>query len=101
MPDYAGDGRPGVLLAGVRPGSAAEQAGLRRGDLLVELSGARTIRDIHDFMYVLQRAKPGEKTTAVVVRDGQKVSLEVTFGGTKTVKAAPPHPGWARPCSVR
>ena len=34
-------------------------------------------------MYVLQRAKPGEKTTAVVVRDGQKLSLEVTFGGKK------------------
>ncbi len=33
--------RPGVLLAGVRPESAAEKAGLRRGDLLVELAGAR------------------------------------------------------------
>jgi Tol biopolymer transport system component/Zn-dependent M28 family amino/carboxypeptidase len=79
VPDYAGDGRPGVLLSGVRAGSAAEQAGLRRGDLLVELAG-KEVRDIHDFMYVLQRAKPGEKTTAVVVRDGRKVTLDVTFG---------------------
>jgi Tol biopolymer transport system component len=82
IPDYAGDGRPGVLLAGVRAGSPAEQGGLRRGDLLVGLSG-KEIRDIHDFMYVLQRAKPGEKATAVVVRDGQKVSLDVTFGGKR------------------
>jgi Tol biopolymer transport system component len=82
VPDYAGDGRPGVLLSGVRPGSAADQGGLRRGDLLVGLAG-KEIRDIHDFMYVLQRAKPGEKATAVVVRDGQKVSLDVTFGGKK------------------
>jgi Tol biopolymer transport system component len=82
VPDYAGDGRPGVLLAGVRAGGPAEQAGLRRGDLLVELGG-KTVRDIHDFMYVLERAKPGEKTTAVVVRDGQQVSLEVTYGGSK------------------
>ena len=81
VPDYAGDGRPGVLLAGVRPGSAAEKGGLQRGDLLVELSG-KEIRDIHDFMYVLQRAKPGETTTAVVVRDGQRVPLEVTFGSS-------------------
>jgi len=80
IPDYAGDGRPGVLLAGVRAGGPAEQGGLRRGDLLVELAG-KEIRDIHDFMYVLERAKPGEKTTAVVVRDGQRVSLEVVFGG--------------------
>jgi hypothetical protein len=82
VPDYAGDGRPGVLLSGVRPGSAADLGGLRRGDLLVGLAG-KEIRDIHDFMYVLQRAKPGEKATAVVVRDGKKVELDVTFGGKK------------------
>jgi Tol biopolymer transport system component len=82
IPDYAGDGRPGVLLAGVRAGGAAEQGGLRRGDLLVGLGG-KEIRDIHDFMYVLQRAKPGEKATAVVIREGRKVELEVTFGGKK------------------
>ncbi len=82
IPDYAGDGRPGVLLAGVRAGSAAEQGGLRRGDLLVGLAG-KEIRDIHDFMFVLQRAKPGEKATAVVIREGQKVEMEVVFGGKK------------------
>jgi S1-C subfamily serine protease len=82
IPDYAGDGRPGVLLAGVRAGSPAEAAGIRRGDLLVELSG-KSIRDIHDFMYVLQRSKPGEKTTAVVVRDGQRVTVDVTFGSSR------------------
>ncbi len=81
VPDYAGDGRPGVLLSGVRTGSAAEKAGMRRGDLLVELAG-KPIRDIHDLMYVLQRSKPGEKTTAVVERDGQRVTLDVTFGAS-------------------
>jgi S1-C subfamily serine protease len=79
VPDYAGDGRAGVLLAGVRPGSAAEKGGLQRGDLLVELAG-KPVGDINDLMYVLQRAKPGETATAVVERDGKKVSLEVTFG---------------------
>lgn len=82
VPDYAGDGRPGVLLAGVRPGSAAEKAGLLRGDLLVELAG-KAVRDINDFMYVLQRSKPGETTTAVVERDGQRVTVEVTFGTSR------------------
>jgi Tol biopolymer transport system component len=80
IPDYAGDGRPGVLLAGVRPGSAGEKAGMRKGDLLVELSGTE-VRDINDFMFVLRKSKPGEKTTAVVVRDGQRLTMDVTFGG--------------------
>jgi Tol biopolymer transport system component len=85
VPDYAGDGRPGVLLSGVRAGSPAEAAGIQRGDLLVELAGA-PIRDIHDFMYVLRRAKPGEKATVVVVRDGQRVSLDVTFGVSQGIR---------------
>ncbi|HVF60977.1 MAG TPA: M28 family peptidase [Thermoanaerobaculia bacterium] len=79
VPDYAGDGRPGVLLAGVRPGSPAETGGLRRGDLLVELRGS-PIQTIHDLMFVLRAAKPGEKATAVVERDGKRLSLEVVFG---------------------
>jgi Tol biopolymer transport system component len=79
VPDYAGDGRPGVLLTGVRPGSPAEKGGLQRGDLLVELRGS-PIQTIHDLMFVLRAAKPGEKATAVVERDGKRLSLEVVFG---------------------
>jgi Tol biopolymer transport system component len=78
VPDYAGDGRTGVLLAGVRPGSAAEKGGLQRGDLLVELAGS-PVRDIHDLMYVLRKSKAGETAKAVVDRAGQRVELQVTF----------------------
>lgn len=84
VPDYAGtpDGRPGLLLAGVRPGSAAEKAGLQRGDILVHLAG-REVRDIYDLMYVLQRSKPGETVKAVVERGGQRVELQVTFEASR------------------
>ena len=69
-----------MLLAGVRPGSPAEAAGIRRGDLLVGLAG-KEIGDIYDFVYVLRTAKPGQLATAVVIRDGARVELPVTFGG--------------------
>jgi Tol biopolymer transport system component len=85
VPDYAGDGRPGVLLAGVRPGSAAEKGGLQRGDLLVELAGT-PIREIHDLMFVLRRAKPGEKATAVVDRNGTRLTLPVIFEAPRMVR---------------
>jgi len=80
IPDYVGppDGATGVLLAGTRPGGPADKAGLRRGDILVELAGT-PVRDVNDFMYVLRRVKPGQTSTAVVMRDGQRVTLEVTF----------------------
>ena len=81
IPDYTGpeDGRPGMLLSGVRPGGPADNAGLQRGDLIVELSG-REIRDIYDLMYVLRQARPGEESTVVVERDGERIELAVTFG---------------------
>jgi hypothetical protein len=85
IPDYAGDGRPGVLLAGVRPGSAAEKAGMQRGDLLVELGG-KPIRDIHDFMFVLQSAKPGDKTQAVVLRGEARLAVEVVYGSSSRLR---------------
>ena len=80
VPDYVGppEGTSGVLLAGTRPGGPADKAGMRRGDLLVELAGT-PIRDIHDLMFVLRAAKPAQTSSAVVVRDGERVTLTVTF----------------------
>jgi hypothetical protein len=81
IPDYAGPppgGASGVLLAGVRPGGAAEQAGLRRGDLLVHL-GTHAIGSVEDLMYALNASKPGETVTAQIVRDGRELRVQVTF----------------------
>ena len=85
VPDYAGDGRPGVLIGGVRPEGAAERAGMRRGDLLIELAGT-PIRGIYDFMYVLQRSKPGDTVKAVVDRGGKRLELAVTFGASQRLR---------------
>jgi S1-C subfamily serine protease len=80
IPDYAGPsgGQKGVLLAGVRAGGAAEAAGLKRGDILVRL-GTHDLGGVEDLMYVLNASKPGERVTAVVVREGKEVKMEVTF----------------------
>jgi hypothetical protein len=80
VPDYAGPpkGQPGMLLAGVRPGGAADKAGLRRGDILVHL-GEHPISGVEDLMYVLTETKPGTTMKAVVVREGKELSVEVTL----------------------
>ena len=76
------DGQKGVLLSGVRPGSAAEQgraAPRRRARAPRHHEiGERRGLDVRP-----QRAKPGETVTAVVLRDGKEVSLEVTFQESK------------------
>ncbi len=80
IPDYGGPGKgkKGVLLAGVRTGGGADKAGMKRGDILVRL-GTHEIGSVEDLMYVLTSSKPGETVTAVVVREGKEVKLQVTF----------------------
>jgi Tol biopolymer transport system component len=83
IPDYTGapDERPGMLLAGVRPGGPADQAGLMKGDRVVELAG-RQVRDIYDLMYILREVKPGEEGTVVVERGDRRVETSVVFGAS-------------------
>jgi hypothetical protein len=80
IPDYSGPpgGQKGVLLAGVRPGGAAEAGGLLRGDILVKL-GSHEIGTVEDLMYVLNSSRPGERVKATVLRGGREVALDVTF----------------------
>ncbi len=84
IPDYAGppDGTPGVLLTGVRPGGAAELAGMKRGDILVKL-GVHEIRSVQDLGFALSAARPGDKVTAVVIRAGQRLALPTTLQEAK------------------
>jgi hypothetical protein len=81
IPDYSAPrkGRPGVLLAGVRPGSAADKGGIKPGDLLIKIDD-HDIGSLEDFMFVLESAHPGQAATVLVDRGGKKVSLPVVFG---------------------
>jgi hypothetical protein len=80
VPDYAGppNGQKGMLLAGVRPGGAADKAGLKRGDILVKL-GDHDIRGVEDLMEVLMETKPGTLLKAVFLREGKEQSVDVTM----------------------
>ncbi len=78
IPDRAGppNGQKGMLLAGVRPGGAADRAGLKKGDIVVRLGG-HVIGNVEDVMYVLTDAKPGTKMPAVILRDGKEMNVEL------------------------
>src|SRR5262249_20969101 len=78
IPDYSEEG-VGVKFSGVSPGSPAEKAGLRAGDVLVKF-GPKEIRNIYDYTYALADHRAGELVTAIVKRDGQDVPLEITLG---------------------
>lgn len=81
VPDYGGPphGQKGVLLSGVRAGGPAEQAGMRRGDILVGL-GPHAIGDVRELMFTLGELRPLDRVKARVLREGNAIELDVTMG---------------------
>lgn len=77
-PSY-GEDIVGVLLYDVTPGSPADKAGVKAGDVIVGL-GAKTIEDIYDYTAALDSIKIGEETDLIVERDGQKIQLKIIPG---------------------
>ena len=81
VPSYSEDpNQPkGVLLTDVIPDGAAAKAGLKGGDLIVQI-GTTEIANVNDLMYVLETAKPGQTTTITFVRNGKTEKVNATFG---------------------
>jgi hypothetical protein len=76
IPDMAAEDVQGVKLAGVRGGGPADKAGVRSGDVIIELAGQK-ITNIYDYTFVIGGLKIGEPTTLVVLRNGERVSVTV------------------------
>ena len=81
IPDF-GEIENGVRFADIRPGSPADKAGIKPGDILVEFRG-RPIKNLYDFTYALRASKPGDVVEVKVLRDGKTVSAQVTLGRRK------------------
>ena len=77
IPDYAESDVKGVMLSGVAKNGPAEQAGVRSGDIVVELAG-RKIENIYDYTYAIEALKIGQEVTIIVRRGEQTVRLKVT-----------------------
>ena len=77
VPDF-GQIEHGVKFADVRDGSPAAKAGFRAGDVLIDFDHKK-IENLYDFTYALRAHKPGDKVTVTVLRDGEKVTREVTL----------------------
>ena len=77
VPDYGQGEKPGVALQGVVPGGPADLAGLRSGDVIVELDG-QSIENIYDFTFAIGRLAVGEASGVVVTRGTKRVRLEIT-----------------------
>ena len=80
IPDYSQTDQKGLLLSGVSKGGPADSAGVRSGDLVVELGG-RKVETIYDYTDAISTLKAGNETKVVVIRKGKAVELKITPSG--------------------
>jgi putative serine protease PepD len=68
----------GAGVAEVDPGSAADKAGLQRGDVIVKVDD-RLITDAASLVATTRGHRPGDKVTLSVVRGDETLEVEATL----------------------
>jgi len=81
IPDYTSEVK-GLLLGGVIGGGPAEQAGLQKGDVVVEIAG-QSITNIYDYTYALELLKIGQPVKVAYMRAGKRIETELTPSARK------------------
>jgi serine protease Do len=69
-------GAAGVVISGVEPGSTAEEAGLRAGDVIMEIN-RQPVRNVGDFKRVAGKLSKKESTLMLINRQGRKLFLAI------------------------
>jgi predicted metalloprotease with PDZ domain len=77
MPDFAFPG-PGVKVAQVLEGSAAEAAGILPGDLVLAIDGVE-VASLRGYSDLLKRHAPGDVVTIRLRRGAEEVEVEATL----------------------
>ena len=81
IPDYASDVK-GLLLGGVIGGGPAEQAGLAKGDVVIEIAG-QSITNIYDYTFALELLKIGQPAKVLYLRGSEKRETSLTPAARK------------------
>ena len=81
----------GIYVAKVSEESAAEEAGMKEGDVITAIDG-KPVGKMAELQEVLAKKRPGDKVTVTYLRDKKKASKTMTLkneqGNTQVVKKA-------------
>ena len=72
--DATGNDQPAIA-----PGSPAEKAGLKAGDIVIAIEGI-TVDSEHPLDALLTSYAPGQSVKLTILRDGAQMDLSVTLG---------------------
>ena len=73
------EGTDGALISDISPGSPAEKAGLKRGDVVVEFDG-EPIKEFTSLSKLVGMKAPGTSSKITVLRDGKRKEISVVLG---------------------
>lgn len=75
----------GLFIGNIQQNSPAESAGLKKGDILLEIDGNKIVSN-ETLRALLYKYKPGDKAKLTILRNGKKVEIEITFTEYKVPK---------------
>jgi len=78
----------GALVADVTAGGPAEEAGIKRGDVIISFDG-EDIKEMHDLPYIVASTPVEKKVTVEIIRKGKKKSFQVKTGELKEDDESP------------
>lgn len=79
----------GAAVIDVEKGSPAEEAGLKRYDVILEVNG-RKVKSAEELPDIISTYSPGSKVKLKILRDGKTIEKQVTLAIRETKKAAAP-----------
>jgi serine protease Do len=71
--------KEGALISQVYGGTPAEKAGLKVGDIVVEIDGKKT-NNSQDVVREVLKKQVGQKVQFVIIRDGKRIEVSITTG---------------------
>jgi putative serine protease PepD len=69
----------GAEIRAVEPGSAADEAGLKAGDVVTAVAD-RSVRDLDGLLAAIRDHQPGDAVTLTILRNGDEQTVTLTLG---------------------
>ncbi|MGM0568568.1 MAG: Do family serine endopeptidase [Elusimicrobiota bacterium] len=76
MEQFGLESEDGALINRVYEGTPAQEAGVKRGDVIVEVNGEK-VENVRNLQDLIGAASPGDTVVLSVVRDGDLVEIDV------------------------
>jgi serine protease Do len=81
----------GVLIDDLSKGGAAEEAGLRRGDVILKIDG-RDVNEPNELQSYVAQRHPGDEVILLLFRDGKQVELKLKLKARTDAQLAAANP---------